>query len=340
MSRTALLQTRWLIACSAAAAGCGGGDGGPQERFQEVQLADTEQAYADFIESYPESPLVAEALARLEQLAYQEAEQLGTTEAFESFQQRFAGSSMADEAVEAIEALEFQAAARTGTVESWEAYLDEYPQSALALSARDSLARLEYEIVVAAAEVSTYERFLSRHPSSDLAADVQRRLDMSMDQQDWDRAVAEGTPAAYLQYFRAHSNTARLTAQRGVTQIRVTPPTTRRGGTIRYGGEGEPQIEIETEGWVFRRSLAAAGELGIISDDFVMQAAATFADSDAVGGLDERGRFRLSYARRSIENSIALLLEGSNAEGQATANLIAVLNEDMSLLELSLDDVR
>jgi outer membrane protein assembly factor BamD (BamD/ComL family) len=227
----------------------------PERDFEKAQKVNTEQAYESFIKKHPESSLVAQAKARIEQNAFEAARKAASVPAYEDFLKRFQTGSRASEARLELESLEFSTANKTATADAWRAYLGKYPSSTNAPLARASIAdlvlpqvvatntvqayeafrlqypntraatnawrrieALDYAAATNANTISDYESFLAKHPASELASDIRDRLLPQVDERDWNQALLQNTPLAFGAYYDAHTNTSRIQCYTGTVR--------------------------------------------------------------------------------------------------------------------------
>lgn len=143
----------------------------PERDFQKAEQINTEQAFNDFIDKYPGSPLVAKAKADIERNAFETAQRAASVEAYQGFLKRFATGEFAQRTRDKIEALEFSQTDKTGTIKGWEAFLQKYPQSTNAPPARQILAKLtqqrDWEASSKSNNLSAYVGFHTKYPQSD-----------------------------------------------------------------------------------------------------------------------------------------------------------------------------
>lgn len=148
-------STLLIAAISAISTSCSS----PESDYKKAEQANTEKAYSEFIAKHPDSPLVAQAKAKIEQTAYEAALKTGTVPAFEGFLKRFSSGSHAEKAKGDMDALEFILASKSSTIPLWQTYITKYPQSTNAPMARSSLAELLLPQVVNTNTVLAYNKF-------------------------------------------------------------------------------------------------------------------------------------------------------------------------------------
>jgi hypothetical protein len=107
----------------------------PERSFDKAKAGDTREAYAGFVERYPDHPLAAEAKARVDDLDWGAAETAGTVEAFEGYLGQHPDAAHAKEASARLEQLRWQAAVATGTVVACRDFFRLHPAPTLAAPA-------------------------------------------------------------------------------------------------------------------------------------------------------------------------------------------------------------
>jgi hypothetical protein len=143
----------------------------PESDFKKAEQANTEQAYDDFIKKYPDSPLVVQAKSQLESLAHASAQRTGTSAGFVDFLKRF-------------------------------------PTSKLSSQAKSELEMCEYHASTNANNIPGLEAFLLKYPDSTNAVVVKKRLDSKVEERDWNAALSDNTPQAYLVFSVAHPHSS------------------------------------------------------------------------------------------------------------------------------------
>jgi len=101
----------------------------PEGDFKKAEQANTEQAFNAFIQKHPDSPLVVQARAHIETLAFKSAQTANNPAAWEAFLQKYPQSTNAQFAHIAIEKLDYEGAIKTDVIASYEAFLSKYPKS-------------------------------------------------------------------------------------------------------------------------------------------------------------------------------------------------------------------
>jgi outer membrane protein assembly factor BamD (BamD/ComL family) len=149
----------------------------PENDLKKAERANTEQAYGEFIKKHPDSPLVDQAQADLEKVAYQAAKHIETPTAFEDFIKRFPKSSLANQAQADLERAAYNQAKQSGTPTAFGDFLKCYPKSSLAKQAQADLERAVYNQAKAASSVTAYESFLDRFSDGEYAPKARSELE-------------------------------------------------------------------------------------------------------------------------------------------------------------------
>jgi outer membrane protein assembly factor BamD (BamD/ComL family) len=232
-----------IIAMSAVLTACNN----PESDFKKAEQANTEQAYDDFIKKHPDSSLIAQAKAHMEQNAYGDAQKNPTVAAYETFLQRFPSGELAQKAKSELEALEFDQASKTATVPTWEGFIQRYPQSTNGPRAQQHLARLlfqqaaltntvsayddftkrfsgteqakeamnrieflDFQSATNANDVAAYERFLEKYPSGDHTVNIKGRLEPQLAERDWNQALLQNAPNAFREFVKKHPHSSNV----------------------------------------------------------------------------------------------------------------------------------
>jgi hypothetical protein len=219
----------------------------PEADFNKAQQANTEQAFAAFLQEHPDSLLAARARASIEQIAFDEARKAGTAPAYQAFLQRFAEGNHAAAARAGLEQVEFGLAGKHDSGPGWRAFLAKYPSSTNAPAARNALAglllpealaandrktyeaflkehsgtpaalqvhqrveQLDYQSVTNTDDLAACEIFLASHPNSVFAPDVRQRLSRHLEVRDWNAALLKNTPEAFEVFKQQHPSSPRV----------------------------------------------------------------------------------------------------------------------------------
>jgi outer membrane protein assembly factor BamD (BamD/ComL family) len=142
----------------------------PESDLKTAEQANTEQAFQQFIQKHPESPLVAQAQRDQEKVVYEVAMKAGTSSSFKTFLQRFPKSPLADQASAEWERAEYDQAGRAGTVAAYEAFLKQFPSGAHGGQAKSNLEGAEFAGACAQPSIPTWHAFLDKYPESSHAA--------------------------------------------------------------------------------------------------------------------------------------------------------------------------
>ena len=249
----------------------------PESDFKKAEQANTEQAYSEFIKKHPESPLVTQAQGHIEHNAYDEVQKSPSIPGYERFLQRFPGGGLTSKVKSQLEALQFAQAENVATVSNWDDFLKKYPRSTNAATARTKLCQLEFDAAVKANDIASFESFLKKYPAStnaatagtklcqlefdaavkandiasfesflkkypscQLSGDISNRLNVQLDERDWNQTLLSNTAQAYLGYSTAHSNSTRIQIVQGTLNALI-------GFGMTVNGPGSPTLLLEVD---------------------------------------------------------------------------------------------
>ncbi len=119
-----LVAAGWLV-------GCGEG-----EAWRRTELADSAEAYRTFMEEYPDSLHVAEAIKRIEEQNYVRATELGSASAYADYLDQHPEGSNSDAARTNHARLLFEEGKEECSAEKMQNYIDLYPDGASHMDAR------------------------------------------------------------------------------------------------------------------------------------------------------------------------------------------------------------
>jgi hypothetical protein len=141
--------------------------------WESARHANTVAAYSRYLRDNPNSAHSAEAQERIEALrvlAHQ------TIQAHEQFIEKYPQSPLLPELRTAMEPLYFAKARNDNSPASYRTFLATYPDGALAARAKGDLAYVE--MLATHPSVATMREFMRDYPESDFATDAQRSLDL------------------------------------------------------------------------------------------------------------------------------------------------------------------
>ena len=101
----------------------------PEADFQKAEQANTEQAYNDFIQRHPKSPLADQATAKMAALLLPTLTDRTSVADYETFIKRFGGTESGKRAQDHLAQLEFNRATNENTIEGYERFLSKHSQS-------------------------------------------------------------------------------------------------------------------------------------------------------------------------------------------------------------------
>ena len=140
--------------------------------WDRARHQDTAAAYADFLREHPGSRYAQEALERSSLVRLRANP---TPEAYQEFQEKYPESALLAELRAAVEERFFLRARAAGTPEAYRAYLEEFGAGAYEARARGN--RVYLEAGGFDGQPAELARFAAEHPESDFAAEARRSAD-------------------------------------------------------------------------------------------------------------------------------------------------------------------
>lgn len=140
--------------------------------FQKAKEAHTVDAYAYFLEQYPNAEQIEEATRRRNALAFRAAEEQHTYQAYQEFFQTYPQASEVPEARERYEELLFIANTRTGTLDAYIRFLAQYPETPY----RSRLLRNIYQLSTAGHQAAQYAAFIENYPGNTFTREALNQL--------------------------------------------------------------------------------------------------------------------------------------------------------------------
>jgi len=141
--------------------------------WEGTQRANTVAAYSRFLRDNPESQHAGDAEQRI---AFLRVMSHQTIEAYDQFVQAHPQSPLTSDLKSAMEPLFFERARSANTMAGYQRFLADYPAGELARRAKGNLAYVEMS--AAEPSVASLREFLREYPESDFSADAQRSFDL------------------------------------------------------------------------------------------------------------------------------------------------------------------
>jgi len=193
----------------------------PERDFQKAKQINTEQAFQKFLEKYPSSPLVKEAKAQIEEIAYETARKAATVSCYETYLGRFPKAARAAKATFEMQGLDFKEVTRTNTIPGWRHFLQKYEPLTDSLQpsefrveagkinelAKRELEALEFTQAGKVETIQVWEDFVRRYPASPHLKDAREKLALLT----LDRVAEENTAAGFERFLRQFSETGAAT---------------------------------------------------------------------------------------------------------------------------------
>ena len=132
--------------------------------FHQVKVDQTEKAWTDFIDRFPYSTSLAQAVALRDSVAFENAVHENTYQSFEHFFQRYPQAKEAPKAREHYQKLLLADKTADQTLASFEAFLSDYPNS----PHRRKVEQTIFEYKTASGEPEKFIEFIQSNPESPL----------------------------------------------------------------------------------------------------------------------------------------------------------------------------
>lgn len=140
--------------------------------WTQVSAVDRLENYQRFIDAYPESSHLAEAVERRDALAFAEARRANTPEAYQAFLSQYPDAKEAYGARSRLQESIYREATNSGTLAVYESFIREHPESPYVRDAQDKL----MELSVPNGTAGEYAAFIHRYPKNPNVPDAWRKL--------------------------------------------------------------------------------------------------------------------------------------------------------------------
>lgn len=134
--------------------------------FERAKLANTEEAYAQFIVRFPTAVQVNTAIELRDELAYVDALRLNRASAFAEYVKKYPSSHRADDARERYELLIFRERTNSGKLADYVTFLRDFPSN----SHRGQAETAIFEITTSSGLTADYLDFITRYPTSSVSS--------------------------------------------------------------------------------------------------------------------------------------------------------------------------
>ena len=176
----------------------------PEGEFKKAEQANTEQAYNQFIQKHPDSPLVAQAEAQIDSLTFKAAQSANTVATWEAFLQKYPQSTNAAVAHEVLAQLVFQQAATSNSVVAFEGVVKRFADTAAAKEAAKHIEELDYHSATNVNDIAAYEVFVTRHQQGQFTDEIKNRLEVKCEERDWNNSIMSNTVDGYCEFNKRH----------------------------------------------------------------------------------------------------------------------------------------
>ena len=177
-----------------------------QAHYLRATEANTDAAYAGFLDLVPFSPFHERVLEQHAQVYYEEKvlpyDRVGD---YQAFRRRFPDSSLFAESLVREEEISWQEARSYDSVKGYQRFLEDYPDGCYAAAAHEREADLAYRTVRKVDDLDTYMRFLRSYPGSRFADEARQRSESLA----WKRTQDTDTVEAYRDFRTAFLTGAR-----------------------------------------------------------------------------------------------------------------------------------
>lgn len=99
------------------------------DNFDEVQQADTIDAYEAYLAEHPTGRWTLQASSRLENLSLEQAKETKTLAAYDTYLEKFPDGKLKERAMSEREYLSYDEAQAQHSIEAWERYIKDYPRA-------------------------------------------------------------------------------------------------------------------------------------------------------------------------------------------------------------------
>ena len=127
--------------------------------FSNAKLVDSEDAYVNYIISYPNSEFYYQAIELRNERAFEIAENLNTVDSYENFLEKYPKSSQKKNAIEKIHELSFSKAKSINTSKAFFDFYNKYRNSIQSTEAFDLYERLQFEENTITNDWSSFSNF-------------------------------------------------------------------------------------------------------------------------------------------------------------------------------------
>ncbi|MFC1855331.1 tetratricopeptide repeat protein [Thermodesulfobacteriota bacterium] len=141
--------------------------------FIEVRQTNVPRAYQLYMEDYPNSKYIKEALLLLDTLLFEITLEMNAIEAFQDFIDKYPESNFADRAQVKVDGLVYEDYKFKASKEGYEEFATKYPEN---IHREDALNRL-YKLIKPKKDIKLLEEFLRNFPDSTAAKDVKKEIE-------------------------------------------------------------------------------------------------------------------------------------------------------------------
>lgn len=136
------------------------------EAYKLTIAQNTEEAYDNFIKTYPDAQQIPDATKRRDEKGMEKAQAENTVEAYEEFLKKYPNSTLAAEAQDKVYTIALADAEKENTSAALKQYMEKYPKSSQYYKAEMLYDEKLFNEETADGECYSYIRFVKRHPNS------------------------------------------------------------------------------------------------------------------------------------------------------------------------------
>lgn len=140
----------------------------PQKgKFNKACKLNTEDSYRGFIEKYPDSDYIPQAMDKLSKLVLVSVKEENSLTAYQGFIEEYPNSNYIPEAKFFLAKLVFVSVKEENSLNAYKAFIEKYPNSDHIPEARNNLSNLVFVTTREENSISAYQDFITNYPNSD-----------------------------------------------------------------------------------------------------------------------------------------------------------------------------
>lgn len=184
--------------------------------FAKAVKADKILLYSNFIEQYPKSEHVEEALKAIERLKYERVVRLDKLKEYEKFLEEFPNSIYKTDLIKRMENVHWQYCLAGNDIKRYREYLAHYPETSNEETALRKIEAIQWEQITTINEVAYYRWFIRTYPKSSHVQDASSR----MHNLQWALASVNHTIEGYQKFIKENPDSFRIDeAKKAIQQL-------------------------------------------------------------------------------------------------------------------------